>query len=75
MIFMVVVSLSRLGWIFLSGTPFWKLILKQFDDFLVKILIAAAIVSFLLALINGETGLSAFLEPTVSFRFDKLLAR
>ena len=34
-----------------------------------------AIVSFLLALINGETGLSAFLEPTVSFRFYKLLAR
>ena len=33
-----------------------------------------AIVSFLLALINGETGLSAFLEPTVSFRSDNRLA-
>lgn len=48
-----------------ESTPFWKLILKQFDDLLVKILIAAAIVSFLLALIDGETGLSAFLEPSV----------
>ncbi|XP_052202251.1 calcium-transporting ATPase 3, endoplasmic reticulum-type [Diospyros lotus] len=48
-----------------GSTPFWKLVLKQFDDLLVKILIAAAIVSFLLALINGETGLTAFLEPSV----------
>lgn len=50
-----------------AGTPFWKLVLKQFDDLLVKILIAAAIVSFVLALINGETGLTAFLEPSVRF--------
>ncbi|CAA2968405.1 calcium-transporting ATPase 3, endoplasmic reticulum-type isoform X1 [Olea europaea subsp. europaea] len=48
-----------------ESTPFWKLVLKQFDDLLVKILIAAAIVSFFLALANGETGLSAFLEPSV----------
>ncbi|KAL0884706.1 hypothetical protein Bca101_008687 [Brassica carinata] len=46
-------------------TPFWKLVLKQFDDLLVKILIVAAIVSFVLALANGETGLTAFLEPFV----------
>ncbi|XP_042507926.1 calcium-transporting ATPase 3, endoplasmic reticulum-type [Macadamia integrifolia] len=48
-----------------GSTPFWKLVLKQFDDLLVKILIGAALVSFLLALINGETGITAFLEPSV----------
>lgn len=41
----------------LTGTAFWKLVLKQCDDLVVKILIAAAIVSFLLALVNGDTGL------------------
>lgn len=54
-----------------AGTPFWKLVMKQFDDLLVKILIAAAIISFILALVNGETGLTAFLEPFV--RYDNLL--
>ncbi|GLT93918.1 hypothetical protein SLE2022_116880 [Rubroshorea leprosula] len=46
-------------------TPFWKLVLKQFDDLLVKILIAAAFISLIFALISGETGLTAFLEPSV----------
>ncbi|RXH91560.1 hypothetical protein DVH24_020583 [Malus domestica] len=48
-----------------NGASFWKLVLKQFDDLLVKILIVAALVSFVLALINGDTGLTAFLEPSV----------
>lgn len=48
-----------------KGPPFWKLVLKQFDDLLVKILIVAAVVDFLIALANGESGISAFLEPGV----------
>lgn len=39
-----------------AGTPFWKLVLKQFDDYLVKVLIAAAIVDLIIALVNGERG-------------------
>ena len=39
--------------------------MKQFDDLLVKILIGAAIVDLLIALSNGETGASAFVEPGV----------
>ena len=38
------------------GTPFYKLVLKQFDDYLVKILIAAAVVDLIIALANGEHG-------------------
>jgi Cation transporter/ATPase, N-terminus len=38
------------------GTPFWKLVLKQFDDYLVKVLIAAAVVDLIIALVNGERG-------------------
>ena len=47
-----------------AGTPFWKLVLKQFDDLLVKILIGAALISFGLALFDGE-GAGAFVEPGV----------
>jgi len=36
----------------------------QFDDLLVKILIASAIISFLLAIFDGESG-AAFVEPFV----------
>ena len=39
-----------------KGTPFYKLVLKQFDDYLVKILIAAAVVDLIIALANGEHG-------------------
>ncbi|KAG6425122.1 hypothetical protein SASPL_115546 [Salvia splendens] len=46
------------------GTPFWRLVLKQFDDLLVQILIVVAMVSFRLALANGETG-SFSLETSV----------
>lgn len=52
-----------------NGTPLWKLVLEQFDDTLVKILLAAAGVSFILAYFDGnessETGITAYVEPLV----------
>mmetsp|Transcript_20634 Transcript_20634/g.57264 ORF Transcript_20634/g.57264 Transcript_20634/m.57264 type:complete len:1008 (+) Transcript_20634:154-3177(+) len=48
-----------------EGTPFWKLVLKQFDDLLVKILIVAALVDLAITFFNGETGFDAWVEPGV----------
>jgi len=44
----------------------WQLILEQFDDLLVKILLLAAIISFILALFEEhDDSISAFVEPFV----------
>ncbi|KAI8469125.1 MAG: hypothetical protein J3K34DRAFT_454251 [Monoraphidium minutum] len=50
------------------GKPMWKLVLEQFDDMLVKILLLAAVVSFAIAYYEeGESdeGLRAYIEPFV----------
>lgn len=46
--------------------PMWKLVVEQFDDYLIKILLASAAFSFFLAIFqnNGE-GITAFVEPFV----------
>ena len=48
-----------------SATPFWKLVLKQFQDFLVLILLGAAVISFVLAFFDENDKLTAFVEPMV----------
>ncbi|KAL1839154.1 hypothetical protein VTJ49DRAFT_1810 [Mycothermus thermophilus] len=46
-------------------TPLWELILEQFKDQLVLILLGSAAVSFVLALFEEEGGWSAFVDPVV----------
>ncbi|TKA69312.1 hypothetical protein B0A49_09446, partial [Cryomyces minteri] len=46
-------------------TPLWELILEQFKDQLVIILLGSAAVSLLLALFEQEEGWTAFVDPAV----------
>ncbi|XP_021289724.1 calcium-transporting ATPase 1, endoplasmic reticulum-type-like [Herrania umbratica] len=54
-----------------EGQSLWSLILEQFNDTLVRILLVAAVVSFVLAWYDGEEGgemeITAFVEPLVIF--------
>lgn len=54
-----------------DGPSVWSLILEQFSDTLVRILLAAAVISFVLAWCDGEEGgeteITAFVEPLVIF--------
>ncbi|CAL9055167.1 calcium-transporting ATPase 1, endoplasmic reticulum-type-like [Musa acuminata AAA Group] len=54
-----------------SGPSIWHLVLEQFNDTLVRILLVAAVVSFVLAWCDGdeggEMGITAFVEPLVIF--------
>ncbi|XP_074564947.1 calcium-transporting ATPase 4, endoplasmic reticulum-type-like [Curcuma longa] len=53
------------------GPSIWKLVLEQFNDTLVRILLVAAVVSFVLAWYDGnegsEMGITSFVEPLVIF--------
>ncbi|XP_062006214.1 calcium-transporting ATPase 1, endoplasmic reticulum-type-like [Rosa rugosa] len=55
----------------LEGQSIWSLVLDQFNDTLVRILLAAAVISFVLAWLDGEEGgekeITAFVEPLVIF--------
>ncbi|XP_074295119.1 calcium-transporting ATPase 4, endoplasmic reticulum-type-like [Silene latifolia] len=54
-----------------DGPSIWRLILDQFNDTLVRILLCAAVVSFVLAWYDGDEGgemaITAFVEPLVIF--------
>merc|ERR1712004_10140 len=48
-----------------EGKTIFELILEQFDDLLVKILLLAAIISFVLAFFEDDDSITAFVEPFV----------
>merc|ERR1711892_741422 len=48
-----------------EGKTVWELVLEQFDDLLVKILLFAAIIPFVLAFFEDDDSITAFVEPFV----------
>ncbi|GMJ15417.1 ARABIDOPSIS THALIANA ER-TYPE CA2+-ATPASE 1, ER-type Ca2+-ATPase 1 [Hibiscus trionum] len=54
-----------------EGQSIWSLIMEQFNDTLVRILLLAAVISFVLAWYDdnegGEMGITTFVEPLVIF--------
>lgn len=52
-----------------KGKPLWRLVLEQFDNMLVKILLLAAFISFILAFLQGngdeQSGFESYVEPFV----------
>ncbi|KAL0464949.1 UNVERIFIED_CONTAM: Calcium-transporting ATPase, endoplasmic reticulum-type [Sesamum latifolium] len=49
-----------------KGKPLWRLVLEQFDDMLVQILLVAAVISFVLAYLQGnDSGFESYVEPFV----------
>lgn len=55
------------------STPLWQLVLEQFKDQLVLILLGSAAISFVLALFEEGDDWTVFVDPVVVSGFDVAL--